>query len=199
MIVYDENLINVACDDSSWVVDSGSSFHVTSRKDFFLILYSRLKMGNNDTSKVIGIGTVCLKTNNGTKLILKNIRHAPYIHLHLIFSSVLDGDGYFNTFGGAQWKLTKGSLVVARGMKFYGLYWLKASILFNVVNVIDCDNSSYLWHKRLSHISEKGMNCLAEKNLLPGLKGAKLENCAHCLAGKQHRVSFKSRSPSRKS
>ena len=156
-------------------------------------------MGNNDTSKVIGIGTVCLKTNNGTKLILKNIRHAPYIHLHLIFSSVLDGDGYFNTFGGAQWKLTKGSLVVARGMKFYGLYWLKASILFNVVNVIDCDNSSYLWHKRLSHISEKGLNCLAEKNLLPSLKGAKLENCVHCLPGKQHRVSFKSHPPSRKS
>jgi len=29
VIVYDENLINVSCDDSSWVVDSGSSFHVT--------------------------------------------------------------------------------------------------------------------------------------------------------------------------
>ena len=65
---------------------------------------------------------------------------------------------------------SKGSLVVARGMKFSGLYWLKASILFNVVNVVDCDNSSDLWHKRLSHISEKGMNYLAEKNLLPGLK-----------------------------
>jgi len=99
-----------------------------------------LKMGNNDTSKVIGIGTVCLKTSNGTKLILKNVRHAPDIRLHLISTSVLDDDGYFNTFGGAQWKLTKGSLVVTRGMKFSGLYWLKASILFNDVNVVDCDN-----------------------------------------------------------
>jgi len=117
----------------------------------------------------------------------------------LISASVLDDDGYFNTFGGAQWKLTKGSLVVARGIKFSGLYWLKTSILFNAVNVVDCDNSSDLWHRRLSHISEKGLNCLAEKNLLPGLKGAKLENCAHCLAGKQHRVSFKSHPPSRKS
>jgi len=156
-------------------------------------------MGNNDTSKVIDIGTVCLKTSNGTKLILKNVRHALDIQLHLISASVLDDDEYFNTFDGAQWKLTKGSLVVARGMKVFGLYWLKASILFNVVNVVDCDNSSDLWYKRLSHISEKRLNCLAEKNLLPGLKEAKLENCAHCLAGKQHRVSFKSHPPSRKS
>jgi len=157
-----------------------------------------LKMGNNDTSKVVGIGTVCLKTSNGTKLILKNVRHAPDIRLHLISTSVLNDDGYFNIFGGAQWKHTKGSLAVARGIKFSGLYWLKASILFNAVNTVDCDNSSDLWHKRLSHISEEGLNCLAEKNLLPGLKEAKLENCAHCLAGKQHRVSFKSHPPSRK-
>jgi len=72
---------------------------------------------------------------------MKNVRHAPDIRLHLISASVLDDDGYFNTFGGAQWKLTKGSLNVARGMKFSGLYWLKASILFSVVNVVDCDNS----------------------------------------------------------
>jgi len=42
------------------------------------------------------------------------------------------------------------------------------------------------------------MNCLAEKNLLPGLEEAKLEKCVHCLARKQHRVSFKSHLPSRK-
>jgi len=90
--------------------------------------------------------------------------------LHLISASVLDDDGYFNTFGGAQWKLTKGSLIVARGMKFCGLYCLKAFILFNAINIVDCDNSSDLWHKRLSDICKKGLNCLVEKNLLSDLK-----------------------------
>ena len=94
VIVYDENLINVACDDSGWVIDSGASFHVTSRKDFFssytLGDFGVLKMGNNDTSKVVGIGTVCLETSNRTKLILKNVRHAPDICLHLISTSVLN-------------------------------------------------------------------------------------------------------------
>jgi len=41
VIIYDENMINVACDDSSWIVNSGISFHVTFQKGFFLILYSK--------------------------------------------------------------------------------------------------------------------------------------------------------------
>jgi len=55
-------------------------------------------------------------------LILKKCQARTNIHLHLISCSVLNDDGYFNTFSGAQWKLTKGSLVVARGIKFSGLY-----------------------------------------------------------------------------
>lgn len=65
-----------------------------------------LKMSNNDTPKVIGIGTICLETSIKTKLILKNVRHALDIHLHLISTIVLDYDGYVSTFGGGQWKLS---------------------------------------------------------------------------------------------
>ncbi|KAG8471369.1 hypothetical protein CXB51_036995 [Gossypium anomalum] len=68
-----------------------------------------------------------------------------------------------------------------------------------MVNVTINDNSTELWHKRLSHMSEKGLNCLAKKNQLSGLKNATLKNCAHCLAGKQRRVSFRSCPPHRKS
>ena len=32
--VFDANMINIACDESSWVVDIGAASHVTSRKDF---------------------------------------------------------------------------------------------------------------------------------------------------------------------
>jgi len=59
-------------------------------------------MGNNDTSKVIDVGIICLKINNDTKHILKNVRHTPDIRLHLISASVLDDDSYFSTFGNAQ-------------------------------------------------------------------------------------------------
>ena len=41
-------------------------------------------MGNETVSRVVGIGTICLGTSVGTKLVLKNVKHAPDVHLHLI-------------------------------------------------------------------------------------------------------------------
>ena len=48
-------------------------------------------------------------------------------------------------------------------------------------------------------MSEKGLSYLIKKNVLPDLKIAKLDNCPHCMAGKQTRVSFKKHPPFRKS
>nr|KYP55867.1 Retrovirus-related Pol polyprotein from transposon TNT 1-94 [Cajanus cajan]KYP55887.1 Retrovirus-related Pol polyprotein from transposon TNT 1-94 [Cajanus cajan] len=56
-----------------------------------------------------------------------------------------------------------------------------------------------LWHRRLGHISEKGLNCLAKKDVLLGLKSVEMEKCSHCMTGKQTRVSFKKHPPPRKS
>jgi len=61
------------------------------------------------------------------------------------------------------------------------------------VNVMDMEAS--LWHRRLIHISEKGLNCLAKKDMLPGLKNAYLEKCSHYMVGKQTKVSFKKHLP----
>ena len=60
------------------------------------------------------------------------------------------------------------------------------------------DIEASLWHRRLSHTSEKGLNYLAKKDMLPGLKNIDLEKCSHCMIGKQTRVSFKKHPPSRK-
>ena len=87
---------------------------------------------------------------------------------------------------------------MAHGNKRRGIYWTTASACFDMVNAVESDSSSTLWHKRLSHISEKGLNVLAKKKLLSNFQSAKLEKCEHCLAGKQNRVSFKSYPPSRK-
>lgn len=35
LIVYDSNLLNLASQETSWVIDSGASIHLTSRRDFF--------------------------------------------------------------------------------------------------------------------------------------------------------------------
>ncbi|KAJ0017872.1 hypothetical protein Pint_10687 [Pistacia integerrima] len=55
-------------------------------------------MGNNGLAKVIGIGNVCLEMDNGSSLLLRDVKHIPNIHLNLVSTSRLDDEGYCNTF-----------------------------------------------------------------------------------------------------
>ena len=54
----------------------------------------------------------------------------------------------------------------------------------DMLNVVDSDSCSTLWHHRLSHISEKGLNVLAKKKFLSNFKNSKIEKCEHYLAGR---------------
>ena len=68
-------------------------------------------MGNAGEVKVFGVGTVCLKTNTDSTLVLLNVKHAPDIPINLISVGQLDDDGYNSDLCNGQWKLTKGSLI----------------------------------------------------------------------------------------
>ena len=62
------------------------------------------------------------------------------------------------------------------------------------LNVVDDDTSPYLWHKRLAHMSEKGLQLLAKQSLIPMAKDKSSNPYDYCLFGKQHRVSFQKNS-----
>ena len=117
------------------MVDSGASFHVTSRKDIFSSYivgdFGLVWMGNDGVSKIIGMGDVYLKTNTGCELVLKNMRYVSDIRLNLISIRKLDDKDYENYFGRQKWKLTKGTLVMARGNKINSLYTTKAKLRKN--------------------------------------------------------------------
>ena len=108
-------------------------------------------------------------------------------------SFVLDKQGYENHFGKGKWKLTKGSLVVAKREACCILYKTQWKVCNNELHAIE-GTSLVLWHKRLGHISEKGLQVLTRKSSIPLAKNESLSSYDHCLVGKQHRVSFSSRS-----
>ena len=203
VIVCDKEVINFAYQETSWVIDNGVVLHATLKKELFSSYmpgnFGVVKMGNENYSKVADMGDIHLETNKGAWLILKDVRHVPDIRFNLILVRRLDDKGYCNTFGNGQWKLTKGSLVVARGEKSPSLYVTQANIVRDFVNTVEDEKTVEMWHKRLSHISENGLNCLAKKDLLLGVKRANSKKCVHCMVGKQNRVAFKSHSPSRQS
>ena len=160
--------------------------------------YGNVRMGNNETSKITGIGNIILETNTGCKLILKDVRHVPDIRLNLISAGKLDDEGFHSHFGDGCWKLTKGSLIIAKGRKCNTLYLMPAKLSKGDLNLAD-DATIEMWHRRLGHMSEKGLQMLMKKQLLPDLKGTSLKPCTDCFAGKQHRVAFQRNTPSRRS
>ena len=165
LIVGQESTITIVSDESYWIIDSGASIHVTPRKEFFTSYTSGdfgvLKMGNDGVAKVIGVGDVCLETNVKVKLLLKDVKHALDVRLNLISGKKLDDEGCINYFGDGKWKL--GNLVMARGNKTSSLYVMQSTISKGSMNIVENKEASDLWHRRLGHISEKGLNYLAKK------------------------------------
>jgi transposase InsO family protein len=200
-VCCDFDMVNVTHDDLSWIADSGATCHVATRRDFYSSYtpgdYGVVRMGNTGLSKIVGIGEVRLKFDTGMELVLHNVKHVPDMRLNVISTGLLDDDGYYNGFGNGKWKLTLGSLIVGRGEKVSKLYVTHPKISCNNVNAVENVDMSELWHKRLGHMSKKGMSILSKKNVLSGVHDVSLSKCSHCLAGKQTRVAFKSHSPFR--
>ena len=117
--------------------------------------------------------------------------HVPDIRLNLISIGQLDDDGYQSHFGGGKCKIFKGSLVVAKGIKSTTLYTTNVKTSKGSINIIDNEAQTELWHKQPGHMSEKEVQILTRKKLLPEVKNTILKPCEHFLAGKQHRISFK--------
>ncbi|VFQ65265.1 unnamed protein product [Cuscuta campestris] len=115
--VGEGNILNIACDESSWIIDSGASFHVTPHRSFFSSYQSgdfgTVQMGNQDRSNIVGKGDIILETSTGCNLVLKDVRHVPAMRLNLISAGKLDDVGLVNYFGEGKWKLTKESLIMA--------------------------------------------------------------------------------------
>ena len=132
-----------------------------------------------------------LKFQNGASLVLKNVRHVPTIKKSLINTGRLDNAGYVTVFGNSSWKISKGSLTVTTSIKSRSLYTLHVSKVKNhVINVIEQPSVS-LWHRRLGHMSKKGMEILSRSGYLPGFSFHDFEFCEHCVYGKQTQTSHK--------
>ena len=95
-------------------MDSGCTFHMTPFKDYFIEYHKfdggRVMMGNNAMCRVIGIGTVKLRLQDGTLLMIKQVKHVPDLKRNLISLEMFDQIGY-------NIRLESGDLRVLDGSK----------------------------------------------------------------------------------
>ena len=77
---------------------------------------------------------------------------------------------------------------MAHGKKTGTLYMTSSPR--DTIAVTDVSTDTSLWHRRLGHMSEKGMKMLLSKRKLPELKSIDFDMCESCILGKQKKVSF---------
>jgi hypothetical protein len=93
-IVSELNMADAKSKSPDWWYDTGATIHVCNNKSHFKSLEDamvgqQVKMGNNDTTKVEGKGTVELQFTSGKKLILINVLYVPKIRKNLVSTNLL--------------------------------------------------------------------------------------------------------------
>ena len=174
----------------------GASYHMCLHRDWFgtyePLVGGSVTMGNDAVSQTVGIGSVRIRCHDGVVRILTDVRHVPDLRMNLISLGTLTSIGCKYSGEGNTLKITKGSLVVMRGHLNNGLYVLHGTTItgFARVSSFDDKDTTKLWHMRLGHMSQRGMNVLSKRGLLCGVQTTSLDFCEHCVYGKQKRVSF---------
>ena len=78
---------------------------------------------------------------------------------NLISIGNLGDSGCLSTFGQTWWNITKGSVVIAKGNRIGMLYLCPDNTDYSIY-VASTETGAALWHHRLGHMSEKGMQIL---------------------------------------
>ena len=107
---------------------------------------------------------------------------------NLISVGQLDDEEHAILFVGGTWKVTKGVRVLACGKKTGTLYMTSSPR--DTIVVAEASTNTSLWHRRLGHMSEKGMKMLRLRGKLPELKSIDFDMCESCILGKQKNVSL---------
>ena len=155
--------------------------------NYIAIKHGRLYLADDSYLDIMGKGEVHTWTENGLWKLLE-VRHVLDLKRKLISMGQIDDEGYTTVFGGGQWKVIKGALVVARGKKVGTLYLTPGQT--DTIAVATYSVDSKLWHRRFGHMSEKRMKLLASKEKIPNLESVDLGLCEDYIYGKQKRVSF---------
>jgi len=121
-------------------------------------------MGDDRPCNMEEIGTVQIKIFDGMVWELKELRYVSQFKKNLILVGVLKILGLEVSIRDDILKMTKGSMVVLKGVRRNNLYYLKGSIVTDqVVTFTDSDDdSTRLWHMRLRHTGEKSLQALTK-------------------------------------
>lgn len=190
---------------------------MTSHKEWFSKYDSydggKVFLASYSTLEIVGRGRVRIQFPNCRVKGIDGVPHIPSLSWNLLSVSKLNDVGVQVTFVHYGCKMTRGSIILAKGDHIRTLYGLDAKLVcYNSVSVksnqvamathdvnsmeVKLPAEKTMWYYRLGHIGEKGLKTQKNKNLVEGLIDCNLEFVfyEHCIYGKKSRVQFYSSS-----
>ena len=128
-------------------------------------------MGNDASCHMIGVGSVMIRMFDGVIRTITDVRHVPDLRRSLISVGALSRLDLKIVVEGEKMKISKGSMIVMRGVRAGNLYLLKGTTVIGEsasVTSVDSD-SSRLWHLRMGHIGERNIDELRKRGLIDGV------------------------------
>ncbi|GJR60775.1 retrotransposon protein, putative, ty1-copia subclass [Tanacetum coccineum] len=155
-----------------WIIDSGCSYYMTPRLDILFDFLEcdggNVQLGDNRECKIKGIGKVRIQLKDGSSFVLHNVRYIPELKRNLISLGTLKKEGFTVKLQLGKIKVINGSSVVLSGIRRDNcVYSLNVHALAGELNanVEEKDSLAQVWHKRLGHISEAGLQVLEKQGL----------------------------------
>jgi len=120
------------------------------------------------------------------------VRYVPQLKKNLISAGALKILSLEVSIRDGVLNITKGSMVVLKGIQQNKFYYLKGSTVTGQVETFtdSDDDSTRLWYMRLEHTGEKSLQSLTKKGLLKGVRTCKLEFYEHYIIEKKTKVKF---------
>ena len=142
----DALLLSLESVDDSWVLDFGASFHATPHRGYFIDYvqgdFGLIYLGANEPCQIVEKGKVKIKLQNENHWLLHKVRHVPRLSRNLISARKLGDEGCVVTLNDKNWKVSKGSLVVAKGVKIGTLYLCTGHIVSSTLIILEKNECS---------------------------------------------------------
>ncbi|GJZ59552.1 retrovirus-related pol polyprotein from transposon TNT 1-94 [Tanacetum coccineum] len=101
-----------------WIMDSGSSYHMTPRRDLFDFNEfngGAILLGDNRAYAIMGTRKVRVQMKDGSSFVLENVHYIPELKRNLIYLGTMDREDYTMKLQNRRVKVIKGSLMVLSG------------------------------------------------------------------------------------
>ncbi|PRQ51350.1 putative RNA-directed DNA polymerase [Rosa chinensis] len=118
---------NYTCSQRDWILDTGSSHHLCSRREYF-DTFQEVKgfvtWGDGTRRCVMGVGTVKIKMFDGAVRTLGDVVYVPRFRRNLVSLSQLDSKGCRVSSAGGAMKISRGCMVLMKGEKCGSMFRL---------------------------------------------------------------------------